>query len=1049
MLQHQQQHQKSQKEMSSKEAADAIMPASEQGPSVPTGVAGKLPPTSNKTEKRVSSSKKAVPTQASFDKECLSILREMNTKISQTNAKVENLAERVDSLYEEPQDSEFAAYSCPQEDDLQFSEYIDDEEVPADNSQVSVCESAASMKRQYDGDDVFNVFAKKFKKADVVDCEVNQNLADMINSSFREGIPDDMYAELTKNIHRPENCFALKETRVNAGVWSVLKPQTQTEDSKVRGVQNAVIKASCNIAKLLDKAAPVLDKQMLDWGSTAIAVLGQANKWLNVRRKESHKKDMDPKLHYLCSSSIPSSDLLYGDTMIKDIKDIQEMNKISKNVARGRGRGRGSRFMRRRGGFRGVSRVPQSTFPKWTPMSNRKSTEHKKEFKAGRLCLYVENWRKITNDPVILDIVLHCHLELTDTPVQSRENYPTHLYSKMEEQIIEKEMKNLLEMGVIEKVHYDKDQFLSPIFTRPKKNGEHRMILNLKELNQYVEYHHFKMDSFEIALKLIEKDCFMASVDLRHAYYSVNVAQEHRKYLRFIWKGQIYAYTSLANGVASAPRQFTKLMKPVYATLRQKGHKNSGYIDDSLLVGDTKQECENNVTDTVSLMENVGFIIHEKKSILIPVKNIVFLGNHIDSERMIVYLTDEKKQTILHECSLLRNKARAKIREVARVVGLIVSSFSAVQFGPLHYRDLEKQKILALKCSRGDFNGIMQITEAMRADLDWWLKNVNIEKREISHGVPNLVIITDASLLGWGAVCDGSRIGGRWSLEEKDHHINYLELLAVYHALRAFCKDKHDLHIQIKTDNVCCQTYINKMGGVKSPLCNEMAKLIWAWAIGKQIWLSAAYIPSKQNPADQNSRNFNDNVEWMLDRNLAECVLSIWDSPLIDMFASRVNKQLKRFVSWKNDPDAEAIDAFSMTWTDLYFYAFPPFSLIPRLLFKLREEQGECILVAPVWLTQAWFPVAMGMLAEDPYILPKARNLSIPGTVKVHPLEKKLILMACRLSGKHYRNVKYLQGLPTLSWPHGGQELKNSITCIYESGFSTVVKGKLVVFKFL
>ena len=44
-----------------------------------------------------------------------------------------------------------------------------------------------------------------------------------------------------------------------------------------------------------------------------------------------------------------------------------------------------------------------------------------------------------------------------------------------------------------------------------------------------------------------------------------------------------------------------------------------------------------------------------------------------------------------------------------------------------------------------------------------------------------------------------------------------------------------------------------------------------------------------------------------------------------------------------------------MTWTDLYFYAFPPFSLIPRLLFKLREEEGECILVAPVWLTQAWF----------------------------------------------------------------------------------------------
>ena len=131
----------------------------------------------------------------------------------------------------------------------------------------------------------------------------------------------------------------------------------------------------------------------------------------------------------------------------------------------------------------------------------------------------------------------------------------------------------------------------------------------------------------------------------------------------------------------------------------------------------------------------------------------------------------------------------------------------------------------------------------------------------------------------------------------KEPSYKLLELLAGYYALRALCEDKHDLHIQIKTDNVCCQIYINKMGGVNSPLCNEKAKLIWAWAIGKQIWLLAAYIPSKQNPADQNSKTFNDNVEWMLDRNLAECVLSIWDTPLIDMFSSRVNKQLKRFVS--------------------------------------------------------------------------------------------------------------------------------------------------------
>ena len=50
-------------------------------------------------------------------------------------------------------------------------------------------------------------------------------------------------------------------------------------------------------------------------------------------------------------------------------------------------------------------------------------------------------------------------------------------------------------------------------------------------------------------------------------------------------------------------------MKPVYAALRKKVIINYGYIDDSLLLADTKQEYEQNVQDTVSVLEEVEFII--------------------------------------------------------------------------------------------------------------------------------------------------------------------------------------------------------------------------------------------------------------------------------------------------------------------------------------------------------------------------------------------------------------------------------------------------------
>ena len=136
------------------------------------------------------------------------------------------------------------------------------------------------------------------------------------------------------------------------------------------------------------------------------------------------------------------------------------------------------------------------------------------------------------------------------------------------------------------------------------------MILNLKELNKYIPYQHFKMDTFESALYLISDNMYMASIDLRHAYYSVPIREEYQKYLVFTWKGIFYQLTCLPNGIAFAPRLFTKILKPVYATLREKGFKNVGYIDDSLLCGENEDECAKNIRTTMALFTKLGFIIH-------------------------------------------------------------------------------------------------------------------------------------------------------------------------------------------------------------------------------------------------------------------------------------------------------------------------------------------------------------------------------------------------------------------------------------------------------
>ncbi|XP_071141873.1 uncharacterized protein [Mytilus edulis] len=493
-------------------------------------------------------------------------------------------------------------------------------------------------------------------------------------------------------------------------------------------------------------------------------------------------------------------------------------------------------------------------------------------------------------------------------------------------------------------------------------------------------------------------------------------------------------------------------MKVVYATLRRSGHINIGYIDDSLLIGDTIAECSLNIQDTVKLVSDLGFIVHEKKSVLIPTKKIQFLGFLIDSEKMIVTLTLDKKEMIHEESQKLLSKQISKIREVASYIGLIISSFSAVDYGQLYYRDIEIEKIHALKMAKGNFDVNMEITDKMKKEIIWWSCNIYTQSRVLDRVNPQIILQTDASLSGWGAVLIDNKTGGRWTPDEQKYHINYLELLAILYGLKSFESQlKCFTHVKILTDNTTAVSYVNKMGGIKSICCNTIAKSIWFWAKKHNVWLTASHIAGTENTiADAESRKFNDKVEWQLNKDIFCDICELWGDPQIDLFASRLNSQLKRFCSWKPDPDASFIDAFSIDWSDFKCYLFPPFSLLGRCVQKILKDKTTVILVAPLWPTQAWFTLVMQMLIDTPILVIARKDLlTLPYKDTVHPLNKTLNLMICHVSGNSLLTEEFRQKLPASCYALGEKALKNSTKYLSKSGFLTVVKGKLVKFKFL
>jgi len=213
-------------------------------------------------------------------------------------------------------------------------------------------------------------------------------------------------------------------------------------------------------------------------------------------------------------------------------------------------------------------------------------------FLAGKLKCYLGNWEKLTQDPQILQHVQGYKIPLKEKPFQRFPPIPPKLSPKEIEQV-DREIADMIQKGAVEKViKIDKDQFLSSIFLVPKKEeGLFRPVINLKRLNGYIPYSHFKMESLSLLKEFLKKGDFLCKIDLKDAYFSVPLSQESQKYVRFQWKGDIYQFLCLCFGLAPAPRVFTKLMKIPVALMHRLNVRLIIFLDDILLIAATRQEA--------------------------------------------------------------------------------------------------------------------------------------------------------------------------------------------------------------------------------------------------------------------------------------------------------------------------------------------------------------------------------------------------------------------------------------------------------------------------
>ena len=121
-------------------------------------------------------------------------------------------------------------------------------------------------------------------------------------------------------------------------------------------------------------------------------------------------------------------------------------------------------------------------------------------------------------------------------------------------------------------------------------------------------------------------------------------------------------------------------------------------------------------------------------------------------------------------------------------------SLTGVKYGAAHYKSLEQDKINAFKISKGWFDAMIILSQ--QSIIHCWYNTTNSFKNNITKGKPVIEISSDASSIGWGAVCNNIRVGESYKLDETEHHINAKELLAATFSMKIFAKVS-DAHVKL------------------------------------------------------------------------------------------------------------------------------------------------------------------------------------------------------------------------------------------------------------
>ena len=468
------------------------------------------------------------------------------------------------------------------------------------------------------------------------------------------------------------------------------------------------------------------------------------------------------------------------------------------------------------------------------------------------------------------------------------------------------------------------------------------------------------METLSVILPQLSASDWAVSIDLRDVYLHIPIHRDSRRFLGFQFLGLSYQYVVLPFGLKDSPWVFTRVVATLVAHLRRLGLRMFYYLDDWLLVAESKELLESHLQTALRWTQDLGFLVNWEKSALVPQRLPSYLGAQLDFPNMLTRPLEHRVlslQTVIRD---LLNRRLATALLWQKFLGHLASFVDLVPHCRLLMRPLQLHLLRFFTPSVDPPDRLVPLSPEIRVLCRAWSSPARLlEGKPFAPPPHSLVLTTDASKEGWGAVLHPHQVSGVWSKLESLDHLNALEMRVVLLALQSLESLVLGHSVLIHSDNMTVVSNINHQGGTLfSSLC-RLALVLWEWCLQRRVFPSGSSISTRRESRDV-------------------------------------------FLSWR-------IDALSFLWKDLRLYAFPPFFLLPRILNKIAQEEADLLLVASFWPQRPWFPCLLVSWWVFPRFLPFRIDLVVqPLFLFPHSNVESLHFSLWPLSGNKGRRQDFL-----------------------------------------